>query len=168
MSEQWYALNVKPHKERMVSEWLENQEEMEIFFPAMRVEPVNPRSSKIRPYFPGYLFVRLDLSEEGQNALRWTPGTRGLVRFGDVPAVVPENLIHELRKRIIELNKVGGRNRPQYSPGDRVRITEGPFSGYQAIFDEELQDDERVQVLLKFLSDQTHKMQLNRKDIEKI
>ena len=164
----WYALNVKPHKERLVTEWLQSKEEMEVFFPAMRVKPVNPRASKIRPFFPGYLFVRLDLEEEGQNALRWAPGTRGLVRFGDVPAVVPENFIHELRKRIIELNKIARHKRSPFSPGDKVRITSGPFSGYQAIFDEDLQDEQRVQVLLQFLSDQTHRMKLDRDVIEKI
>ncbi len=168
MAEHWYALNVKPHKERTVTEWLETREDMEVFFPALRVKPVNPRAAKIRPYFPGYLFVRLDLEEEGQNALRWTPGTRGLVSFGDMPAIVPDNLIQDLRKRLIELNKIGGQQPPKFSPGDRVRITAGPFSGYLAIFDENLQDQQRVQVLLEFLSRQTHRVQLDSDVIEKI
>jgi transcriptional antiterminator RfaH len=168
MADHWYALNVKPHKEHTVAEWLDARDEMEVFFPARRVKPVNPRAAKIRPYFPGYLFVRLDLDEEGQNALRWTPGTNGLVRFGDVPAIVPDNLINELRKRLIELNKVGGQEAPQFSSGDRVRITSGPFSGYSAIFDENLQDQQRVQVLLEFLGNQSHRMQLDREVIEKI
>ena len=39
------------------------------------------------------MFVKLDLSQDGNNVLRWTPGTKGLVRFGGEPAVVPDNLL---------------------------------------------------------------------------
>lgn len=168
MPKHWYALRVKPNKEQTVADWLEAQDEWDFFFPAVRVNPVNPRSSKIRPFFPGYLFVHLDLETEGQNVLRWTPGTHGLVRFGDIPAVVPENLIHELRKRLIALNKAGGAERPDFSPGEEVRIVSGPFAGYQAIFDERLQGEERVQVLLTFLSKQAHRLQLDQDAIEKL
>ena len=36
-------------------------QDYEVFYPCLRIHPVNPRSRKIVPYFPGYLFVEADL-----------------------------------------------------------------------------------------------------------
>ncbi len=151
MANHWYALRVKPHKERAVYQLLQAQAET-IFFPTVRVQPVNPRAAKIRPYFPGYLFVQVDLDVAGQHAFSWLPGTRGLVAFGDLPAVVPDNLIAELRQRLNQIEADGGLVNGRYQPGDRVRIIGGPFAGYEAIFDAHLPGADRVQVLLAFLS----------------
>ena len=52
---QWYAMQTKVHKEALVCQQLE-QRGIEIFYPKLRVKPVNPRSRKERPYFPGYIF----------------------------------------------------------------------------------------------------------------
>ena len=89
MPTHWYVLSIKPHKERSVSQLLQTRE-IEVYFPTIRVEPKNPRAAKIRPYFPGYIFVHIDLQEQGDDALRWVPGTRGIVRFGAQPAIVPD------------------------------------------------------------------------------
>ena len=68
MAHQWYALRSKTRKEDIV--WKQvNSRGIEVFFPRIRVHPVNPRSRKIKPYFPGYMFVRLDLAEMGQTSV---------------------------------------------------------------------------------------------------
>lgn len=163
---QWYALRVKPHKERFVNQRLLSKG-IEVFFPKIRVQPKNPRAAKVRPYFPGYIFVKIDLNEKGRNALRWQPGTYGLVTFGDVPAVVPENLIHELKKRLAQM-KVQEIQKRLFHKGDRVRIVNGPMSGYEAIFDAHLGGRDRVQVLLSFLSQHPQPAKLSRDDIVKL
>ena len=166
MTQNWYALRVKPHKERSVVEYLQSQE-VDLFAPTIRVKPKNPRAAKKRPYFPGYLFVHADLQEEGQQAFSWIPGTHGLVAFGDEPAVVPSHLILELQNRIAQLNAQGGLESVDFKRGQHVRIVSGPFEGYEAIFDMRLSGKERVQVLLRFLSDHPQPVQLNVTDIEK-
>ena len=163
----WYVLRIKPHKERAVHQMLKTKG-VDVYFPAMKVEPTNPRAAKIRPYFPGYMFVNIDLDEEGENVLRWTPGTKGLVRFGGVPATVPENLIQELRKRIAALEAAEPKKRRALQQGDRVQITNGPFAGYEAIFDAHLSGNERVQVLLSYLSYQPHRITIDARSVEKI
>ena len=45
------------------------------------MQPVNPRSSKIWPYFPRYMFAHVDLDEVGLSALSWVPGAIGIVQF---------------------------------------------------------------------------------------
>ena len=59
-NQSWYVIHSKPRKENQVYSQLQARA-IETFYPTIRVKPVNPRSAKIRPYFPGYLFVRVDL-----------------------------------------------------------------------------------------------------------
>lgn len=166
MAEHWYALRVKPHKEKSVNQHLQTQE-IEVFFPTVKVKPKNPRNAKIKPYFPGYLFICTDIEAVGINAFNWMPGTLGLVAFGGEPAVVPANLIHELRTRLAEIEAAGGLTLEGLKPGDRVRIVSGPFAGYEAIFDTALPGKDRVQVLLAFLSEHPQPIKLHTEDIEK-
>lgn len=151
MPEQWYALRSKPRKEDVV--WKQVRERgYEVFYPRLRVNPVNPRSRKYRPYFPGYLFVRVDIESAGLSTFQWLPHTIGLVSFGGEPALVPDNLIHAIKHRVDEIAQAGGEVFDDLHKGDVVRINFGPFDGYAAIFDTRLPGTERVKVLLQFLS----------------
>jgi transcriptional antiterminator RfaH len=153
MANLWYALRTKPRKEEFVCRQLRTQG-FETFYPRLKVNPVNPRASKVRPYFPGYLFVSADIEAVGRSTFQWMPHALGLVNFGDEPASVPENLIHALQKRVEEIAAAGGEVFDGLHSGDVVRITDGPFRGYEAIFDARLPGNERVRVLLELLSNQ--------------
>src|SRR5436190_20908743 len=146
----WYVIRSKPRRERFVYEQL-NGKGLEVFYPAVRVHPVNPRSAKERAYFPSYLFAHLDLEAVGVNKLRWLPAAVGLLEFGGEPAVVPDVLIAQLKLRLASIQSVGGVTFDGLQPGDVVKITSGPFSGYEAIFDLRLKGSERVRVLLEML-----------------
>lgn len=150
MSEYWYAVRSKPRKEEVV--WGQLREAgFEAFLPRLRVNPVNPRSRKYRPYFPGYLFVYADLDAVGVSVFQWMPHALGLVSFGGDPSHVPDHLIAELRKRMDAIAAAGGEMLEGVRPGDVVRIQEGPLQGYEAIFDTRLPGTERVRVLLELL-----------------
>ena len=153
MSLKWYALRSKPLKEDVVWPQL-NHQGIENFYPRIRVHPVNPRAKKIKAYFPGYLFVRIDLDEVRLSVFQWMPHGMGLVSFAGEPAVVPDHLIAEIRKRVEKINAAGGELFDGLKPGDLVRISEGPFRGYEAIFDMRLPGSERVRVLLELLGSQ--------------
>ncbi|HFC11398.1 MAG TPA: hypothetical protein ENJ56_01040 [Anaerolineae bacterium] len=166
MSSYWYALWVKPHKETTVFQQLQARE-VDGYLPMVRVNPKNPRAAKYRPYFPGYMFVYADLEQLGDNYFRWLPGTRGLVGFDGEPSIVPVEMVRWLEKRISEIDKAGGLVFDTLKQGDPVLITSGPFSGLEAVFDKQLSGNERVQVLLKFLSNYPQRVQLDSADIEK-
>jgi len=150
MDDYWYALRCKPRKEDVVWRQVQNQGIVS-YYPRLKVIPVNPRSRKQKPYFPGYLFVQVDLDQIGNSTFQWMPHTLGLVSFGGEPAVVPENLLHEIRIRVDQINAAGGEIFEDLRTGDTVKISEGPFSGYQAIFDTRLPGSVRVRVLLELL-----------------
>ncbi len=153
MSLHWYALRTKPRKEDIVWQQLRTQE-IEHYYPRVRVHPVNPRSRKVKPYFPGYLFIRVDLEDRGISAFQWMPHSLGLVSFGGEPARIPDNVLHEMRQRVQEIAEAGGELFDGLKPGDTVRVHEGPFAGYEAIFDSRLDGRERVRVLLQFINNQ--------------
>jgi transcriptional antiterminator RfaH len=153
MSFRWYALRAKPRKEDVVWSQIRNQE-IENYYPRVRTHPVNPRAKKVKAYFPGYLFIRVDLDERGISAFKWMPHSLGLVSFGGEPAPIPDNLINELKQRVHEIAEAGGEIFDGLQHGDTVRIHEGPFEGYEAIFDTRLEGQERVRVLLQFINNQ--------------
>jgi len=149
----WYAIRSKPNKEDFLARQFEAQG-MKVFYPRIRVRVVNPRARKVRPYFPGYLFVQVDLEQVSLSVLQWMPGAMGLVSFGSVPASVPENLINAIRKRVDEVNASDRDLIKGLSQGQIVTIQAGPFAGYEAVFDARLSGDERVRVLLKLINKQ--------------
>jgi transcriptional antiterminator RfaH len=153
MTAHWYALRSKPRKEEALWQQV-SARGFQVFFPRLRVFPVNPRAKKVKPYFPGYMFVYVDLEEVGLSTFQWMPYAVGLVSFDNEPAIVPENLIHALRKRLEEIAAAGGELFDGLRPGEPVKIRDGPFAGYEAIFDARLPGSERVRVLIQMLSDQ--------------
>jgi transcription elongation factor/antiterminator RfaH len=165
MALEWYALHSKPRKEVQVKRYLKANG-IEVFHPTVRVNPVNPRSSRVRSLFPRYLFVYADLDEIGISALQWVPGAVGLVQFDGQPASVPDHYLRELRQRIAQVDEAGGLHLDGLKPGDPVRITSGPFAGYEAIFDMRLSGSERIQVLLQWLG-RTVKTRVDKDAVER-
>ena len=157
--ERWYVLQSKPQKESLLYEQLRLRE-IEAYYPSIRVKPVNPRSRKIKSYFPGYLFVHVDLDTVGISTLQWVPGAVGLVNFGGEPPFIAESILQAIRTRIEKINTDGTDPSCSLKPGEAVSINEGPFSGYTAIFDTRLSGSQRVRVLLEILQNQQLRVEL--------
>jgi transcriptional antiterminator RfaH len=166
MTAHWYAMRSKPRKEDVLWRQLISRE-IVVFYPRLRVNPVNPRAKKVKPYFPGYMFVYTDLEETGLSTFQWMPHALGLVNYGDEPARVPENLINEVRKRVEDIAAAGGEKLEGLKPGDRVRIEHGPFAGYYGIFDTRLPGTERVRVMLEWINKRQVPVELQSSEIEK-
>jgi transcription antitermination factor NusG len=151
MAMQWYAIQSKPNKEEALHKQLLLQE-IEVYYPRIRVNPVNPRARKVKAYFPGYMFVHVDLEVVGVSTLQWMPFARGMVSFDNEPAMVPDQLLQSIRSRVGEVNAAGGEVFDGLHKGDTVYIQDGPFAGCEAIFDVRLPGSERVRVLIEWLS----------------
>lgn len=149
----WYAIQTKFNREKDVERRLTDFH-LEVFLPWMRARRrIGSRFHWIlAPLFPGYVFCRLDMVLSGK-AARYSPGVKDFLTFGSRVAEVGENIIQALRERcpdgVAQIDPVNAKR------GDTVRITEGPFSGLEAIFDQKLKGNERVAVLLEILGRQT-------------
>jgi len=159
MPTNWYVLHSKPNKEKLLWEQLSIRE-VETFYPQIRVQPANPRARKVKAYFPGYVFVHVDLEQVGLSVMQWMPGAVGFVSYGNQPSMVQDALIHGIKKRVDEINIAGGELFHELKQGDLVEIQSGPFAGYEAIFDVRLAGSERVRVLLKLLQGRSTKMEI--------
>jgi transcriptional antiterminator RfaH len=163
----WYAIRSKPNKEAFLARQLEAQG-INIYFPRIHTVPVNPRARKSKPYFPGYLFVQVDLNDVNISTLQWTPGAANLVSFGGEPASVPEVLITNLQKHLGEINESKKSITNFVNRGETVLITDGPFAGYEAIFDGMISGQERVRVLLNFLQKRRVSVELQSSQIGRV
>lgn len=120
---------------------------------------------QIGPMFPRYLFIYLSNQTDDWGPIRSTIGVSSLIRFGLIPAKVPDSLIQNL---ITRENEEGLQPEidKELIEGDLVRIAEGPFEGYEAIYNTKLAD-ERVVILLN-ISEQHARLEISEHAIEKL
>jgi len=146
----WYVLRSRPHLEQSAYGQVRARG-FQAYYPCVRATPVNPRARRFRPFFPGYLFVEADLQMVGLSTFQYMPHSMGLVCFGGEAAQVPGELIQGLRLRLSDLTRAGASQADMFSRGERLLIVEGPFAGYEAIFDARVSGHARARVLLELL-----------------
>lgn len=142
----WYALYTKPHKEEQVCSLLESKG-LEAYLPTVKIRKNG--HCKVTPFFSCYLFVRVGPSND-LSSMRWTPGLRRVVSFGDQPALVDDDVISFLRQRLAEMEEMGYRA-SQFKSGERVLITSGPLKDFEAVFEHGLSSGQRARILVDFL-----------------
>lgn len=161
----WYVMHSKPRKEPLLRERLRIQR-IEVYLPSIRVKPVNPRARKEQPFFPGYLFVQVDLEQISPSELRRIPGATGLLCFGGEPATVGDSLIRTIQKQIEDITEAHTQPASRFKAGDWVVINEGPFVNYKAMFDCRLSGQDRVRVLLELLQGQKMRLELSAQQLQ--
>jgi len=159
----WYVMQSKPNREFFLLSQLELND-IKTYLPVIRTM-YNERRIRIKPFFPGYLFVYVDLSERGTSCLQWIPGSKGMVMFDGQPPSVPESFIEELKWKLERINIRQESRFSKISEGYPVKIVHGPFEGYQAIFNDYLPEKDRVKLLLKTLADNAFSIEIPASDI---
>ena len=143
----WYLVYAKPRQEQLAKDNLDRQG-YSTYLPLLRTprKRLGRRIIRIEPMFPRYFFIHLDTETDNWAPIRSTLGVTTLVRFGMMPSPVPDDLIEILRHRD---DSVGVQDIPmhEFQRGQKVRIEEGPFMGYEGILLAET-SQQRVMVLL--------------------
>ena len=133
----WFAVYTKPRQEHIALANLERQD-YRCFLP-MAINPYQRRTTKsvrIEPLFPRYLFLNAIPNQQSLAPVRSTRGVISLVRFGQRLARVPDAVVQVVEKRrapdtgLIRLDPVPAK------VGERVRVFDGPFAGFEGIFKE--------------------------------
>ena len=146
----WYVVHCRANSERRAETNLLRQK-YEVWLPmyhktrrhARRVETV------LRPLFPRYLFVRLDLSSEPWRPILSTFGVHTIVSGADGPLPIGDDVVAALQARAGE-GGVFDIARSVIKFGDQVRVQGGPMADLEGIFEAEL-DSDRVMILLKLM-----------------
>lgn len=133
-SKKWYLVYSKPRQEDVARKNLDRQG-FETYLPRVR-QPrrrLSRRVLVVEPMFPRYLFIHLDAQHDNWGPIRSTLGVTSLVRFGQHPAPVPDDLIAAMKQREDE-HGIQELPVPDFKHGDPLRITDGIMTGYEGIF----------------------------------
>lgn len=123
----WYAASVFPGKEGLAERHLRMQG-FDSFVPRCEKTTRHARRIETRPaaYFPGYMFIALDVALQRWRSVNGTFGVRSLVMQGERPLPVPSGLVERfiaLTGKDGLLDFSGG-----LAAGASVRILSGPFA----------------------------------------
>ncbi|NPV82156.1 MAG: hypothetical protein HPY46_01015 [Candidatus Aminicenantes bacterium] len=140
----WYVIRTKARKEFQV-EHLFGQAGFTVYNPKYR------QDGAIRPFFPGYLFLKFRYPEQYRTVI-YTRGVQRVVGNSSGPISIEAEIIKCLKARekngLIELMKYG--EEPQ--PGDEIMVMEGPLKGLRGLFYRNLSDKDRVMILLNYVA----------------
>lgn len=144
----WGIVQTKVNRESDVKRLL-TEAGMEIYLPLIcrRVTRFGKKETLHLPMFPGYVFVR-GLSDASFSMVRYCRGVLRVLGTQRGLWLLDDRYVQDIVRR-----EVGGvvqlvRECVDVNTGDRVVVIEGPFEGWQGIFQEHLADGERVRILL--------------------
>lgn len=148
----WFVAYTQPAKESIAQKHLCEQG-FEVYWPRFKKTRRHARKTEevLAPLFPRYLFVGMNLETAPWRSVNGTRGVSHLLTGSDNrPAEVPEGLVETLRAQENAEGVVPLRSLVFFAKGDTVRVLEGPFQEYMAVF-EGLDDKQRAQLLLSFM-----------------
>lgn len=141
----WHLVHTKPRGEARAQENLERQG-FEVFLPMITLQKVRrgKLTSVSEPMFSRYLFIRTTAIIQDLSLVRSTLGVIQLVRFGTIPAKVPNDWVEAMRLQPAIHEKL-------FNAGDKLLIGNGMLKGLDAIY---VQPDgeTRAMVLINLLS----------------
>jgi transcriptional antiterminator RfaH len=151
----WFCLRAQPKREHIAAACLRQNSEVEAFCPRVRFRKHTNRGPVwfVESMFPGYLFARFDYATLNRR-IRQRPGVTGFVQFGDRLALLPDELISEIKTRvgkeeIVEIHQ-------GLVPGQNVQITQGPFQGLEAVVTRLIAARDRVEILIEWMGRSLH------------
>ncbi|MGH8046106.1 MAG: transcription termination/antitermination protein NusG [Chthoniobacterales bacterium] len=146
----WYCVRVRPKQESVSARMLRSETGIEVFCPFIRFKRARRAGTMwvTEGMFPGYLFGRFSFAESHRHIMSIS-GVTTIVRFGGRPAIVPDEIVAELRSHVTDEETIVI---PQpVEPGTEVKIVQGAFKGVKAVVSRVLPARERVAVLLEVL-----------------
>lgn len=141
----WYVVHTQTGLEDKVRASLETRIEAnalqdsigKIVIPTEQVSEVRSGKKKIsqRKFFPGYLLVEMELTEQTYFFIKTTPGVTGFIGLGRKPMPLPQGEVENILKRTQE-TQVKPSPKIVFEKGEQVRVTEGPFVNFNGTIDE--------------------------------
>ncbi len=160
----WYVVHSYAGYENKVKTNLEsrigslNMEEyiFQIEVPVEEVTEVKngKRQSVTRKKLPGYLFVRMDLTDESWSAVRNTPGVTGFVGQTSRPTpLTVDEVVKQLappKQKVVVAQKA-----VDFEVGESITVTDGPFATLPATINEINLDSQKLKVLVSIFGRET-------------
>ena len=169
MAKQWYVLRVASNKEETVRDALERKVKIEgldeligrILVPTERRPSPRGRASEKkyvdRKMYPGYVFVEMELGEDGRMGedawflIRETSGVGDFIGEAGRPTPMSPGDVDKMLMQVQQAEE-GAPVAVEFETGDSVKIKEGAFENFEGSVDEVLADKGLVRVIVTIFS----------------
>lgn len=147
----WYVVQTRHLSEVRAAQELANQG-FEVFLPRYLRKRRHARKVSLvaAPLFPGYLFVSFDPARQRWRSINGTYGVARVIAGENGPVPVAGGIVTGLKARADEQGFIAMSQRPDFVPGEAIRIRSGSFAETLGLF-EGFRDQDRVTVLLELL-----------------
>lgn len=151
----WYVVHTQTGLEEKVKALLDKKIAAEgmgemvsnVIIPTEQVSEVRSGKKKIsqRKFFPGYLLVEMELSEQTYLFVKNCHGVTGFIGLGRKPVPLPQEEVDNILKRTKE---TAAKPSPKvvFDKGEQVRVNEGPFLNFNGTVDEVFPEKGKVKV----------------------
>lgn len=151
----WYVVNVYAGFEKKVADYIREQAEKKgladqielVLVPTEEVVEVK-KGAKVtseRQFFPGYMLIKMHLTNELWHFIRHVPKVSGFLGAGGKPVPITQGEVDRILAQVQE-----GIEKPKstmtFEIGESVRVSEGPFSSFSGIVEEVDEDKQRLKV----------------------
>src|SRR6478736_1561553 len=172
----WYIVHAYSNFEKKVAESIREQAKTQgleenfsdILVPTEDVVEIR-RGRKVnaeRKFFPGYVLVKMELTDEAYHLIKNTPKVTGFLGSGSKPIPVSEKEVARIIGAIEE-----GVERPkptiQFEIGEQVRVTDGPFASFNGSVEQVDEERARLRVTVSIFGRATP-VELEYGQVEKI
>lgn len=155
MAARWYVINVYSGSEKKVAESLREQavlkkmedKILEVLVPTEDVVEIKrgARVNSERKFFPGYILVKMEMSDESWLVVKNTPRVSGFLGSRNKPQPITDAEAERIIKQMTE-----GVERPQtvvsFEVGEQVRVNDGPFASFVGVVEEVDAEKNRLKV----------------------
>ena len=164
MAIKWYVLHVYSGFEKKVSASILEQAKqagmddkiLQVLVPSEEVVEVR-RGAKVsseRKFFPGYVLIEMDLTDQAWHLVQNTPKVSGFLGSKDRPTPISEAEAQRIMNQVQE-----GVDRPKpsviYEIGDSVRVVDGPFTSFNGQVEDVDEERARVKVAVSIFGRST-------------
>jgi len=153
MAKRWYVVHVYSGFEKKVAQSVMEQAENQgmgdmfdnVLVPSEEVVEMRAgkKVSSERKFFPGYVLVRMEMTDESWHLVRNTPKVTGFLGSGNKPMPIPD---YEAERVMSQVQEGVERPRPSilFEVGETVRVADGPFTSFNGTVQEV--DEERARL----------------------
>jgi transcriptional antiterminator NusG len=141
----WFVIHTQTGAEEKVKAHIENKLKLspikdqisQILVPSEKVTEVRSGKKRIseRKFFPGYILVQMDLTDENWYLIKNTPGVTGFIGSGARPVAISDSEVESILKQSVERQE---KPIPKtvFEKGESVRVNEGPFVNFTGVIEE--------------------------------
>ena len=171
----WYVLRAISGKEAKVKEYLEAEinngllaNVFQVLIPTEKVIQNNngKKIVKERNTLPGYVLVEAKLVGETAHSLRNTPNVIGFLGGLDNPSPLRQSEVNRILGRVDEMAIPVEEVTVHYTIGETIKVTDGPFSGFNGIIEEVSDEKKKLKVMVRIFVMKTP-LELNFAQVEK-